>query len=33
VIETFHNGRPWEVIVESDEYFKQLVVITAYSVG
>ena len=32
VIEVRHAGRPWEVIVEPDEVFELLVVITAYPV-
>lgn len=32
VIETRHERRPWEVIVEPDFEFELLVVITAYAV-
>jgi hypothetical protein len=31
-IQTRHDSKPWEVIVEPDESAKLLVVITAYSV-
>jgi hypothetical protein len=30
VVATFHEGTPWEVIVEPDQQDKLLVVITAY---
>jgi hypothetical protein len=33
VIETSHQFRPWEVIVEPDVPLKTLVVVTAYPVG
>ena len=32
IIEARHADRPWEVIVEPDEVFQLLVVITAYPV-
>ena len=32
VIETAHDGRPWEVIVEPDDVAQLLIVITAYAV-
>ena len=33
VVETRHDGVPWEVIVEPDGEVSLLVVVTAYSVG
>lgn len=33
VIETSHDGGPWEIIVEPDASVKQSVVVTAYPVG
>ena len=33
VLETSHESRPWEVIVEPDFLAHLLIVITAYSVG
>ena len=32
VIDTEHESRPWEVIVEPDDAMNQLVVVTAYPV-
>ena len=32
VLETEHGGAPWEVIVEPDDEYRLLVVITAYRV-
>ena len=33
VVETLHESRPWEVIVEPDPEATLLVVITAYPLG
>jgi len=33
VVQTWHAGHPWEVIVEPDEEIRLLVVITAYPVS
>ncbi len=31
VIETAHDERPWEVIIEPDDAARQLIVVTAYA--
>jgi hypothetical protein len=33
VIETTHDGRPWEAIVEPDVVAELLIVITAYTIA
>jgi hypothetical protein len=33
VIETSHDGKSWEVIVEPDAIAKLLIVVTAYAIG
>ncbi|MBV8075328.1 MAG: hypothetical protein JO284_02985 [Planctomycetaceae bacterium] len=33
VVETTHDGRPWEIIVEPSSSERVLIVVTAYPVG